>query len=258
MRRLRIALIVILVILLLVLGGFVVWASTAPAPMQQAIDAINDGNDGIYVDTSRWLAFSPESEPPITGFIFYPGGRVTAESYAPALRDIAAAGYLVVAVPMPLNLAFFSPNSADTVIEAYPEIEHWVIGGHSLGGAMAGRYAHDHPDTIEGIVLWASFVEDSFSLANADIAAASISGSLDGLATTEDISASRAALPANATFVVIEGGNHAQFGWYGDQQGDNPATISREAQLNQIVTATVAVLAEVQVDSEQTNISIRN
>jgi hypothetical protein len=28
--------------------------------------------------------------------------------------------------------------------------------------------------------------------------------------------------------VSIEGGNHAQFGWYGPQEGDNPATISRE------------------------------
>jgi pimeloyl-ACP methyl ester carboxylesterase len=248
MRRLRLVLVILLVILLLAVGGFIVWASTPPAPLPQAIDAINDGNDTIYADTNRWLAFSPEGEPPTTGFIFYPGGRVTAESYAPALRDIALAGYLVVAVPMPLNLAFFSPNSADAVIAAYPDVEHWVIGGHSLGGAMAGRYAHDHADRIDGIVLWASFVEDSYSLADREIAAASIYGTLDGLATPDDIAASRAALPADTQFVAIEGGNHAQFGWYGDQQGDNAATISREEQQAQVVTATVAVLAEVKAE----------
>lgn len=242
MRRLRLVLVILLLVVLVAVGGFVVWASSAPAPMQAAVDAINDGNDGIYADTSRWIAFSPEGAPPTTGFIFYPGGRVTAESYAPALRDIALQGYLVVAVPMPLNLAFFSPNSADEVIAAYPDIEHWVIGGHSLGGAMAGRYAHDHPDVIDGIVLWGSFVEDSYSLADRDIAAASISGTLDGLATPEDIEASRAALPPDAEFVAIQGGNHAQFGWYGDQQGDNAATISREAQQVLVVAGTVEVL----------------
>jgi len=43
--------------------------------------------------------------------------------------------------------------------------------------------------------------------------------------------------------VAIEGGNHAQFGWYGPQAGDNPATISREAQQEQIIEATVELLA---------------
>jgi hypothetical protein len=45
--------------------------------------------------------------------------------------------------------------------------------------------------------------------------------------------------------VPIEGGNHAQFGWYGTQAGDGQATISREAQQAQIVDATTALLASV-------------
>ncbi|MFN2217904.1 MAG: alpha/beta hydrolase, partial [Anaerolineae bacterium] len=38
-------------------------------------------------------------------------------------------------------------------------------------------------------------------------------------------------------------GNHAQFGWYGAQSGDNPATISHEEQLQETVAATLALLA---------------
>jgi hypothetical protein len=37
--------------------------------------------------------------------------------------------------------------------------------------------------------------------------------------------------------VVIEGGNHAQFGNYGKQKGDPDATISREEQQDKAVEA---------------------
>jgi pimeloyl-ACP methyl ester carboxylesterase len=233
---------IIVVILLVLLSIFVIWANTPPSPMPLALEAINDDNDSISVDDTRWLVFTPENITPTTGFIFYPGGRVSVESYAPLLRDIAREGYLVVGVPMLLNLAFFSPERADEVIAAYPDIERWVIGGHSLGGAMAARYAYAHPDTMDGVVLWASFVEDAFSLADRNIGAASIYGTLDGLASVESVEANRAALPPDALFVAIEGGNHAQFGDYGDQAGDKPATITRAEQQAQTLEATLSIL----------------
>lgn len=246
MRRLRIALIAVFVIIVLAAGGFVIWANTTPAPMAEALAAL-ESDAAVAVDQSRWIVFTPNNLEPTTGLIFYPGGRVDARSYAPALRAIAQQGYLAVIVPMPLNLAIFGINGADGVIAAYPAIQHWVIGGHSLGGSMASRYAHDHPATIDGIVLWASFVEDNFSLTNTPLAAASISGTEDGLATDSEIENSRAELPADASFIVIDGGNHAQFGYYGDQPGDNPATISRAAQQEQVIAATLAVLEQVNV-----------
>jgi hypothetical protein len=58
----------------------------------------------------------------------------------------------------------------------------------------------------------------------------------------EPFDASRALLPADTTWVVIEGGNHAQFGDYGSQPGDNPATISAADQQTQVVMATVVFL----------------
>ena len=42
----------------------------------------------------------------------------------------------------------------------------------------------------------------------------------------------------------IEGGNHAQIGWYGPQPGDGTATISREEhQQAQVINETVQLLA---------------
>jgi hypothetical protein len=37
--------------------------------------------------------------------------------------------------------------------------------------------------------------------------------------------------------VIIDGGNHAQYGAYGPQAGDGAATISREEQQQQTTTA---------------------
>jgi hypothetical protein len=241
MRKLRLLLLILVVVLLLLIGGFVVWASTPPAPMPAAIAAL-ESDERVTVQSGDWITFLPAQTTPTTGFIFYPGGRVDARSYAVPLRAIAEAGYLVALVPVPLNLAFFGIENADAVIAAYPEISNWVIGGHSLGGAMAGRYAYDHADTIDGLVLWASFVEEDFSLAARDLSVASIYGTLDGLASVESVEASRATLPADAQLVAIEGGNHAQFGDYGNQAGDRPATISRADQQAQAVAATVELL----------------
>jgi pimeloyl-ACP methyl ester carboxylesterase len=120
---------------------------------------------------------------------------------------------------MPLNLAVFALQRAASVIEAFPGVAHWAIGGHSLGGAMAARFVPEHRASAEGPVLWAAYAADNSDLAGQDLAVASIYGTPDGLATVEEINASRPLLPADTRWVAIEGGNHAQFGWCGPQSG---------------------------------------
>ena len=160
-------------------------------------------------------------------------------------REIAADGYLVVIVPMPLRLAFFGLGRAGQVMESYPYVDHWAIGGHSLGGAMASRYAYEHLSDVDGLVLWASYPADSDDLSNSSLAVLSVYGTLDGLATVADIEASRPLLPPSTLWVPVEGGNHAQFGWYGDQGGDNAADVSRLEQQTTIVEATLRVLVQI-------------
>lgn len=223
------------------MGGFVWLATPVGASLPQAMHAMQS-DESVMVTIDEYVVFSPVDKNPTVGFIFYPGAKVLPESYAPAMRAIAQEGYLVVIVPMPLNFAIFNATAADGVIAQFADIQTWAIGGHSLGGAMSARYAHDNPAKISGLILWASYPEASKSLAERDMAVASIYGSLDGLATPDTVLGSRPYLPTDTAFVEIVGGNHANFGWYGDQPGDNPATISREAQTAQIVDATLAVL----------------
>src|SRR5512146_2874626 len=107
---------------------------------------------------------------------------------------------------------------------------------------MAATLARTHPNTIQGLALWAAYPASSDDLSNSSLHVVSIFGSLDGLATGEKIDASRPLLPAYTTWVQISGGDHAQFGWYGDQAGDNPASISRSDQQVQVVAATLGML----------------
>ena len=99
--------------------------------------------------------FQP-AQPTDTGFIFYPGGLVDPAAYAPLMKQLSDQGILSVIVPMPLDLAIFGVNKANDVIAAYPEIKHWVIGGHSLGGSMAAQYAKDNASKLAGIAFMAS------------------------------------------------------------------------------------------------------
>jgi pimeloyl-ACP methyl ester carboxylesterase len=231
----------VLVIILLAGIGFVIWAETPLGPMPEALAAL-ETDGAVRVETEPWLAFWPQAEAPAGGVILYPGGRVDPRSYAPAARALAEEGYLAVITPMPLNLAVFDSDVAADVIAAYPEITTWVVGGHSLGGAMAGTFVEANADAVEGLLFWAAYPTDDALATRDEPAVLSIYATNDGLSTLEDIEASRANLPADTRWVEIAGGNHAQFGWYGEQPGDGQATISRSEQQKQVVAATAEFL----------------
>ncbi len=225
----------LLAVVILAALGFTVWAYTPLRPAPEALAALqSDAN--VQVSQGPWITFQPVGQQPVNGFIFYPGGRVDPRSYAVTARALAEQGNLVVIVPMPFNLAFFGNERARQVQAAFPQIQHWAIGGHSLGGVAAAMYAHRHPQSLDGLALWAAYPTAGDSLANSALPVLSVYGTEDmGRAQIE---ASQPLLPPSTRWVIIEGGNHAQFGDYGPQPGDNPATISRAVQQEQTVQVT--------------------
>ncbi len=237
---------------LLILAGLVVgllsipivwsWANSAE-PEAAALAALRS-DERVRVETGRWTVFYPANTEARAGFIFYPGGLVPPAAYAPPLREIAAAGYLVAIPRMPLNLAFFNPGAAGRIFDRFPEIDTWALGGHSLGGAMAASFTANNPGRVAGLVLWAAYASPEADLSAAALPVVSIYGTRDGLISQGAFERSRGFLPAGTEYVPIDGGNHDQFGYYGRQSGDRPATISREAQLEAAVAGTLALLAE--------------
>jgi hypothetical protein len=109
---------------------------------------------------------------------------------------------------------------------------------------MASVYVKDHLDQFDGMIFFASYPADD-SLKNADIEVLSIYGTNDmaGMKTFEE---KKSLLSAETKYVVIDGGNHAQFGSYGFQAGDKEATISPEEQWAQTTTTTVEFLKKLE------------
>lgn len=239
-------LLAVVVVLLVAVAAFLVWAYTPLGPMPEALAAL-ESDAAVQVTTRPWYTFQPTGESRSTGLIFYPGGRVDARSYAPPARALAEQGYPVVIVPMPLNLAVLGSGRAADVIAANPQVERWAIAGHSLGGAMAATFTHSNPDAVDGLVFWAAYPAGSADLsARADLAVSSIYGTADAVINQDAFQGSRALLPPATVWTAIEGGNHAQFGWYGPQSDADVATISREEQQAQIIAATLALLQQVE------------
>jgi len=232
----------LLVVTVLLSLGFVVWAETPLGPAPEALSAL-DSDSKVTVTMGDFITFQPATLQPTTGFIFYPGGHVDYRSYAVPLRDIAEQGYFVVLVPVRLNLAFFDINAANSVFALYPEIQYWAAGGHSLGGVASALFAKDHPE-IAGLIFWASYPPDD-SLKNSGLKMLSIYGTNDmaGMAKFDE---TKPLLTADAHYVIIDGGNHGQFGDYGAQPGDKAATISRADQQAQVVRATAEFLKELE------------
>ncbi len=244
MRRPVKIILVILLLIVVALSGLVVWAETPLGPMPEVNQSLKSDST-VKVMTGKWLVFSPVLSSNSTGLIIYPGGRVNYKSYAPIAHALAAKGYLTVIAPMPLNLAVFGVNEADSLIKSYPGIKSWAIGGHSLGGTMAAQFAYNNLSLIKGLVLWAAYPAAGNDFSNTNLAVVTIHGTNDGLVSTSQIDNSMKILPEDTLRVEISGGNHGQFGWYGNQPGDKEAAISREFQQEQVIDATIQLLQEI-------------
>ena len=141
MKRLLLRILAVIGILIgVAVIGFVIWGSTPQAATDVALQGLVS-DSAVTVTTGEWITFSPAGLAPQAGLIVYPGGHVDPRAYAPLARQIAAHGYRVVIVPMPLALAVMAPNRALQVMAQDPSIDMWAVGGHSLGGAMAARFA---------------------------------------------------------------------------------------------------------------------
>jgi hypothetical protein len=240
MRQRNKILIGVIFAITIILVGFVVWAYTPLGPMTEAYEALNSDSK-VNVSLDRWLIFEPINSSKNVGFIIYPGGRVDYRSYAPIAHKIAEQGFSTIIVPMPFNLAVFGANTATEIINSYPQITSWVIGGHSLGGTMAAQFAYENPSKIAGLILWAAYPASGSNMSKYSLLVTTIYGSNDGLSISQ-IQDSLKLLPPTTIQVEIAGGNHAQFGWYGDQSWDNAAEITRERQQSQILNASLELL----------------
>lgn len=229
-----------------------IWVCT---PLQEALDALeSDGQVTVSrveveewdADSNFYYAFKPKRKEPTIGLIIYPGANADPRSYAPAARAVAEEGYLAVSVKMKLDLAMGeSAKRANKIIDTYTGVTTWVIGGHSMGGVGASAFAKEFTDKVSGVFYWASYPSEFFRLDETDLKVISIYGTKDGIATIDEIMASKAHLPPDAEFVPIEGGNHSQFCWCeGEPAANDVPDITKEEQQSLVNQATIGFLKQ--------------
>lgn len=207
--------------------------------------------------SSKSVAVEPHSEggwrfqpsqpaPDASTLIFLPGGMVEPVAYAPLLRAVAEAGYPAVLLPLPWRCACTEAQRRRLfdAIGAEASRGPVVLAGHSRGAALAARYVSEHANQVQGVVLMATVHPRDFSLAGLTIPITRIYGSNDGVAKYSSMRANAHLLPVHTQWVRIEGGNHVQFGFYRHQLMAGEATIPRDQQQRQILTALIAALKE--------------
>ena len=208
-------------------------AEDSALPYMEDSDAVTvtEAEHGYYFD-------GPGEEAAI---LFVPGAKVDEVAYAPLLHRLAEGGVDCYLYGPPFHMAFSVSEGAAEALTAYPH-DRWFAVGHSLGGVTASGYACEHPADFDGIILLAAYPTDDVP---DELAVCSIYGSRDTKLDQDayDSNEDNFPDPADGGFFrefILEGGNHAQFGDYGDQKGDSEATISpaeQQAQTAEIILA---------------------
>ena len=185
------------------------------------------------------LVFMPENVN--FGLIFYPGGKVDERAYIPLMREISSHGVLCVLVKVPFRLAVFDVNAANGICESFPDVSAWYIGGHSLGGSMAASYLEKHSEDFSGLLLLGSY--STANLSEKNLKVLSVYGSHDGVMKKDKYEKNLKNLPEDFSEIIIDGGNHAYFGAYGEQKGDGIATITNAEQIKMTANAFMAFIS---------------
>jgi predicted alpha/beta-hydrolase family hydrolase len=226
-----------LVIGLLIIGagGWLGWQKLHYPASDAAKTALSKGEE-----KGNMIYFAGDADKPL--LVFYPGALVDAESYSVWANEVANKGYSVAIVKMPFDLAVLGGNRAEDILQELPH-QGYIIGGHSLGGVMASRFATTHSDELKGVFFLASYPDEKGSLADTTLPVLSLTASEDEVLNQENYQEAKAYLPDTTNVETITGGNHAGFGSYGAQRGDGTATISNEEQQQQIADKLTSWLA---------------
>jgi len=232
-KKLRIAAIIIAVLVVLTGSVFIYLGTYYKA---ENVDLYMTSNDSVNVTRTDYGYFFDGSGTD-NAIIFYPGAKVDEKAYAPVLSKLASEGIDCFLVSMPFHMAIFDVDKAQEIVSQY-DYNKWYIAGHSMGGAMAAQLVSQLKDTqnFAGLIFFAAYTAKDIS--DTHIPVLSLYGDNDGVLNMDKVEKGRKLVDSDKySEVVIKGGNHAGFASYGRQKGDNEASITKEEQWNQTVSA---------------------
>lgn len=230
-KKIKIVLCIILAILILSIG-FAVYYVNDYYHAESSITHYLKGNENVTVEkiNNGYYVDGPGNN---SALIFYPGAKVEYTAYIPLLMNISNNGVDCFLVEMPFNIAFFGKDRADDIInnDSY-HYSNWYLSGHSLGGIVASDYTSDHTNQLKGLILVASYPNKNITTPTL-----LVYGSNDNVLNKKSLEESKSYIKGELNETIINGANHAQFGFYGQQDKDGIASISQDEQINKTVTS---------------------
>ena len=170
------------------------------------------------------------------GIALYPGGLVDYKSYAPLADGLASHNILCIILDIKSQIPLLEEKIAEDTENQYPNIDHWYIAGHSMGGLAAVSYYSKYYNYLDGLILLASY--SNIDISNINKKVLSIYGTNDEVLNKKMYEDCHNNLPLNCKEIVIEGGCHSYFADYGIK-GEEVPLITLESQTNITVNSIV-------------------
>ena len=211
---------------------------------EQALSALLS-DEQISVNSDQWITFSPTHSKPTTALVLYPGAFCDPKAYAPIMRDIALQGFITIIAPMPSNMAILNSAAILPIQAAHPAIKKWALAGHSIGGGAALVLLNQHPDAVDGLMMWDSYTFAASPANHLRLPITTLYGTNHHQPDRPEIfEQAKTFMPDHVNYIAINGGDHYQFGFFNsdDISEMNTATISYAEQHRQIVTASINFL----------------
>jgi pimeloyl-ACP methyl ester carboxylesterase len=218
--------------------------------------------NNIIEETGDYILLSREKTNYSKAFVFIPGGLVDPHVYLCWMNELVEnlPDLTIISIKTPSNLAILKQGKTLDIIDDFPTIESWIIGGHSLGGVVAASNIKENPDLFDGLIFLASWTNDFADLREWTGSVLSIYGTEDGVADISELELNKEFLPpgeilennleflesqAQTIYYPIEGGNHSGFGCYGLQKGDNIVELSTEDQQKIMMDGIISFLSKI-------------
>lgn len=230
----KIVLIVAALFVVMIVGLWI-YSMDSYKPMDEMNQTIEDMNSP-YERLEDFDEINYKVDQPSKHILIIPGGKVEPESYEYLATILAINGYDVTIAKPLFNLAILTPNYFHRFLS---ETLDNVVIGHSLGGTVGSMISSSN-DLVSHVVFLASYPIQDVSNKRVLV----ITAENDLVLDASKIDENSEYLPENYRNTVIAGGNHAQFGWYGDQKGDGQATIDTITQQDLIITEIISFISD--------------
>ena len=223
---------------------FLIWNWTTFQSQNLPKDTFISDNNIEVVETDDEMTFKAKKTSQTLEVIFFQGGLADPQAYAPLCRNIADNGYTCHLIKMSLRLSQWDYQKISKMFDL--KLGQYVIGGHSQGGKMAAQFVYENPETMKGLFLMGTSHPRDVNLSNLSIPTIKFYADNDGLASVDEVLENRDKLPINSKLILIEGGNHSQFGYLGTLLLDDKADITLEQQQSIVLENMISFLNGIQ------------